>query len=44
MSELTAKRVVVKQAAQALFVVFRIGHERYALQASEVAEVLPRLP
>jgi chemotaxis-related protein WspB len=44
MSELTAKRVVVKQAAHALFLVFRIGHERYALQAIEVAEVLPRLP
>jgi chemotaxis-related protein WspB len=34
----------VKQAVQALFLVFRIGSERYALQATEVAEVLPRLP
>jgi chemotaxis-related protein WspB len=34
----------VKQAKQALFLVFRIGSERYALQATEVAEVLPRLP
>ena len=31
-------------AKQALFLVFRIGSERYALQATEVAEVLPRLP
>ena len=44
MSELTAKRVAVKPATQALFLVFRIGNERYALQAIEVAEVLPRLP
>ena len=44
MSELTAKRGAVKQAAQSLFLVFRIGNERYALQAIEVAEVLPRLP
>jgi chemotaxis-related protein WspB len=34
----------VKQALQALFLVFRIGSERYALQATEVAEVLPRQP
>ena len=44
MSELTAKRPAVKQALHALFLVFRIGSERYALQATEVAEVLPRLP
>jgi chemotaxis-related protein WspB len=44
MSELTAKRTAVKQAVHALFLVFRIGSERYALQAIEVAEVLPRLP
>lgn len=44
MSELTAKRPVMKQALHALFLVFRIGSERYALQAIEVAEVLPRLP
>lgn len=44
MSELTAKRTAVKPAAQSLFLVFRIGTERYALQAIEVAEVLPRLP
>ncbi|RKS23478.1 chemotaxis-related protein WspB [Pseudomonas sp. WPR_5_2] len=44
MSELTAKRTAVKQALHALFLVFRIGSERYALQAIEVAEVLPRLP
>ncbi|VVO17406.1 chemotaxis protein CheW [Pseudomonas fluorescens] len=44
MSELTVKRAAVKPAAQALFLVFRIGNERYALQAIEVVEVLPRLP
>ncbi|MEX3775749.1 chemotaxis protein CheW [Pseudomonas sp. MYb118] len=44
MNELTAKRSAVKAATQALFLVFRIGSERYALQASEIAEVLPRLP
>ncbi|MGF6088089.1 chemotaxis protein CheW [Pseudomonas sp. 18173] len=44
MSEITAKRSAVKQAPHALFLVFRIGNERYALKAIEVAEVLPRLP
>ncbi|WP_433738920.1 chemotaxis protein CheW [Pseudomonas putida] len=44
MSELTAKRTAPKQALHALFLVFRIGSERYALQAIEVAEVLPRVP
>jgi chemotaxis-related protein WspB len=44
MSELTAKRTAVKQASHALCLVFRIGSERYALQAIEVAEVLPRVP
>jgi len=44
MSEPTAKRTAVKTALQSLFLVFRIGSERYALQAIEVAEVLPRLP
>ena len=44
MNELTAKRHAVTAARQALFLVFRIGDERYALQAIEVAEVLPRLP
>ena len=44
MSEPTAKRTAVKPALQSLFLVFRIGNERYALQAIEVAEVLPRLP
>ncbi|WP_460140154.1 chemotaxis protein CheW [Pseudomonas sp. S2_E01] len=42
MSELTAKRSAVKPAT--LFLVFHIGSERYALQATEVVEVLPRLP
>lgn len=44
MSEMTAKRSAVKPALHALFLVFRIGSERYALQAIEVVEVLPRLP
>ncbi|NUT73617.1 purine-binding chemotaxis protein CheW [Pseudomonas sp. C1C7] len=44
MSELAAKRSALKQPAHVLFLVFRIGSERYALRATEVAEVLPRVP
>ena len=44
MSEVTVKRGAVMPAKQSLFLVFRIGNERFALQAIEVAEVLPRLP
>ena len=44
MSELVAKRGAGVAAKQSLFLVFRIGEERYALQAIEVVEVLPRLP
>ena len=44
MSELAAKRGAVLAAKKALFLVFCIGSERYALKATEVAEVLPRLP
>ena len=44
MSELAAKRGAVPAAKKALFLVFHIGSERYALRATEVAEVLPRLP
>jgi chemotaxis-related protein WspB len=44
MSEVTARRVAAKPAAHALFLQFRLGNERYALRATEVAEVLPRLP
>jgi len=44
MSELTARRGVAMPAKQSLFLVFRIGSERYALRAIEVAEVLPQLP
>jgi len=44
MNELAARRGTVMPAKQSLFLVFRIGNERYALQAIEVAEVLPRLP
>lgn len=43
MSELTAKRGAGMPPKDALFLVFRIGNERYALQAIEVAEVLPCL-
>lgn len=44
MSDLAAKRGVAPAAKKALFLVFHIGGERYALKATEVAEVLPRLP
>ena len=44
MSEISAKRSAAPVAKQALFLLFRIGNERYALRATEVAEVLPRLP
>ncbi|MBA5982220.1 purine-binding chemotaxis protein CheW [Pseudomonas sp. Y5-11] len=44
MSEITAKRSAAPVARQALFLLFRIGNERYALRATEVAEVLPRVP
>lgn len=44
MNEITAKRIAVKPALQVLFLLFRIGSERYAVRATEVAEVLPRLP
>ena len=30
-------------AQQKLFLLFRIGEERYALEAVEIAEILPRL-
>ncbi|MCF4998440.1 chemotaxis protein CheW [Pseudomonas syringae] len=44
MNELAAKRNAAPVAKQALFLLFCIGNERYALRATEVAEVLPRLP
>ncbi|OPA92452.1 chemotaxis protein CheW [Pseudomonas fluorescens] len=44
MSDLAAKRGGAPAAKKALFLVFNIGSERYALKATEVAEVLPRLP
>jgi chemotaxis-related protein WspB len=44
MSEITARRAATQPAVQALFLQFRVGSERYALRATEVAEVLPRLP
>ncbi|MNZ40757.1 Chemotaxis protein CheW [compost metagenome] len=44
MSELVVKRGAGVAPKQSLFLVFRIGEERYAVQAVEVAEVLPCLP
>ncbi|AKS06048.1 chemotaxis protein CheW [Pseudomonas trivialis] len=44
MSDLAAKRGAVPAAKKALFLVFHLGDERFALRATEVAEVLPRLP
>ncbi|KRP46362.1 chemotaxis-related protein WspB [Pseudomonas libanensis] len=44
MSDIAAKRGAVPAAKKALFLVFHIGNERFALKATEVAEVLPRLP
>jgi chemotaxis-related protein WspB len=44
MSDLAAKRGAVPAANKALFLVFHIGSERFALKATEVVEVLPRLP
>ncbi|MBP5123429.1 chemotaxis protein CheW [Pseudomonas protegens] len=43
MDELAHKRNGATGARNALFLVFRIGQERYALQAVDVVEVLPRL-
>jgi len=43
MNEVIAKRGVAPVAKPALFLLFRIGSERYALRATEVAEVLPRV-
>ncbi|WP_339434829.1 chemotaxis protein CheW [Pseudomonas orientalis] len=44
MSDFAAKRGAVTAAKKALFLVFHIGTERFALKATEVVEVLPRLP
>lgn len=44
MSVPLAPREAVKASKQCLFLVFFIGTERYALQAVDVVEVLPRLP
>jgi chemotaxis-related protein WspB len=44
MSDIIGKRGAAPVAKPALFLLFRIGSERYALRATEVAEVLPRLP
>jgi chemotaxis-related protein WspB len=43
MIEHSAKRNAVVVPSNKLFLLFRIGTERYALEATEVAEVLPRL-
>ena len=44
MSELETRRGAAPTARQSLFLVFSIGNDRYALQATDVVEVLPRLP
>jgi chemotaxis-related protein WspB len=44
MSELAVKRGAAPAAKKALFLVFHIASERFALKATEVVEVLPRLP
>jgi len=44
MGEFETRRGAAPTARQTLFLEFRIGNERYALQAIDVVEVLPRLP
>jgi len=44
MIEHPADRGVAPAASNTLFLLFRIGEERYALKAVEIAEVLPRRP
>lgn len=44
MIEHPADRGVAPAASNTLFLLFRIGEERYALEAVEIAEILPRLP
>ena len=44
MSEPLAKRAAGVASKKRLFLVFYIGDERFALPATEVVEVLPRLP
>lgn len=44
MSGATLERGVEGMHKNRLFLLFRIGGERYALEAGDVAEVLPRLP
>ncbi|WP_166360042.1 chemotaxis protein CheW [Pseudomonas akapageensis] len=43
MNELSSGRGALSTSPNRLFLVFRIGAERFALQATEIAEVLPRL-
>ncbi|KAF0863120.1 chemotaxis protein CheW [Pseudomonas sp. LD120] len=44
MDEFAHKRSGAVGAKKLLFLIFHIGEERYALQAVDVVEVLPRLP
>jgi len=44
MSDFEARRGAAPAARQILFLVFCIGNDRYALQATDVVEVLPRMP
>jgi chemotaxis-related protein WspB len=39
----SAKRNAPAQVADMLFLLFRIGQDRYALKATEIAEILPRV-
>ena len=41
MGEFEARRGAAPAARQTLFLMFCIGNERYALQATDVVEVLP---
>lgn len=43
MIEHSAKRGVAQTPQNKLFLLFRVGQERYALEAADIAEVLPRL-
>ncbi|WP_297840429.1 chemotaxis protein CheW [Pseudomonas sp.] len=43
MIEHSAKRGVSPAPRNKLFLLFRVGQERYALEAADIAEVLPRL-
>lgn len=43
MTDQSAKRTGPAQVRSKLFLLFRIGEDRYALEATEIAEILPRV-